>query len=37
MWIVLLAASLPILVGLTALKLRLGPPDSVDAPPKNGL
>ena len=37
MWIVLLAAGLPIVVGLTALRLRLGPPHSDDTPPKNGL
>jgi hypothetical protein len=37
MWIVLLAAGLPIVVGLTALKLRLGPPHTDDTPPKNRL
>jgi hypothetical protein len=31
MWMVLLAAALPILAGLLTLRLRLGPPDS-DSP-----
>jgi hypothetical protein len=37
MWIVLLAAALPILAGLITLKLRLGAADSDSAPPSFGL
>jgi hypothetical protein len=37
MWIVLLAATLPILAGLITLRLRLGSPDSDNAPPTIGL
>jgi hypothetical protein len=37
MWIVLLAAAMPVFVGLMALRMGLGPPDSDDAPPFIGL
>jgi hypothetical protein len=37
MWIVLLAAALPILAGLITLKLRFGTPDSENEPPTVGL
>jgi hypothetical protein len=37
MWMVLLAAALPILAGLMTLRLRLGPPDSDKQPPAVGL
>jgi hypothetical protein len=37
MWMVLLAAALPILAGLLTLRLRFGPPDSDEQPPAVGL
>jgi hypothetical protein len=37
MWIVLLAAALPILAGLIILKLRFGSTDSDSGPPPIGL
>jgi hypothetical protein len=37
MWFVLMAAAVPILVGLMGLKMRLGSPDAEDAPPFVGL
>jgi hypothetical protein len=37
MWMVLLAAALPILAGLMTLKLRFGSRDSENTPPTVGL
>jgi hypothetical protein len=37
MWFVIMAAAVPILVGLMGLKMRLRSPDADDAPPFIGL